>query len=656
MNLVVGRWPWPRSVHADLIDFLSLGGAKAIVFDVLFTENEIIPGVPANIQRANDLRLAEATGAAGTVYHAAQIFADTEDEYNKGILNRPLPSDFAKRFSIKCTACDAGLEENNICTIPFHELYNAAKGVGIVDISPDSDGIYRRAKLFGTYQGDFYPLLSVSPLLDIWGIETISLASDSLHLTPDLSIPLQREGSYLINMYENFRAYSASGIMATIQKIKAGELEGLLVSPDEFMDKVVFIGASAVGLEDIKPNSLHIKSPGVFLQASVYGNIAGRDFLIYANPFLGSLLVLFLSGFVVSSVLLSRSIVYQISLPIFLTVAYCSIVFWFFRNNTILDLVAPFMAITLSWMGSFAYLSFIEGKDKRKIRKMLGQYVSPAILSTVIDRASHDVLKAEVGTREELTIFFSDIRSFTAMSESLKAETVVDILNGYFSGIVDIIFRLEGTLDKFIGDAVMAFWGAPIRVEDHAKRAVMAAVEMIRWLASYNKYLASMGVSPIEIGVGINTGPVLLGNIGSEKKLDYTVVGDNVNLASRLEGLTKRYRCPILISDTTYEQAKESIHCRIVDYVRVDGRKNPIKVYEVLGLPVDPTESVAEYQKIASLTEEGLEFYGKRMWKDARDRYSEILCLNPNDGLSQIFVKRCETYIAKEPTTDWEGV
>jgi adenylate cyclase len=658
MNRVVGRWPWPRSVHADLIDFLSLGGAKAVVFDILFTENELTRGVPADVQAANDLRLAESTGAAGNIYHAAQIFADTEDEFNNGLLNRPLPADFAERFSVKCTSCDGGRvdNKNNICTIPFKELYEAAKGVGVVDISPDSDGIYRRTELFRAYQGKLYPLLSVSPLIDILRLETIHLTSDSLYLTPGLSVPLQK-GSYLINMYENFRPYSASGIMASIQKIKLGEPEEELpIAPSEFMDKVVFIGASAVGVEDIKPNPLHIKSPGVFLQASVYGNIVQRDFLRHADPFLGSLLVLLLSGLVVSSVLLSSSIIYQASFPILLTVTYGSLVFWFFWNNIILELVAPVSAIFLSWMGSFAYLSVIESRDKRKIRRMLGQYVSPAILSTVIDKASHDVLKAEVGTREELTILFSDIRDFTSMSESLAAETVVDILNGYFSGIVDIIFRLEGTLDKFIGDAVMAFWGAPIRVEDHAKRAVTAAIEITRWVGSFNESLAAKGLSPLQIGVGINTGPVLLGNIGSEKKLDYTIVGDNVNLASRLEGLTKRYRCPILITGTTYKQTEGSILCRVVDYVRVDGKSAPIQVYEVLGLTADAPESVREYLEIASLTEEGLDCYRKRMWKHAKDKYSEILSMNPNDRLSQIFIERCEAYIAEEPPADWEGV
>jgi adenylate cyclase len=595
MNQVVGRWPWPRSVHADLIDFLSLGGAKAIVYDILFTENEKIHGVPANVQDANDLRLAEATGAAENVYHAAQIFVDTEDEYNKGLLNHPLPIDFANRFSVKCIKCDVDMANNNICSIPFRELYSAAKGVGIIDVSPDSDGIYRRTKLFRAYQGNLFPLLSVSPLLDILNVETVRLASKSLRLTPKLSIPLHKNGSYLINTYDNFRPYSASGIMASIQKIKAGELEELLVAPDEFKDKVVFIGASAVGLEDIKPNSLHTKSPGVFLQASVYGNIAQRDFLRKANPFFRPLLVLVLSVMVVSTVLLSRSIVYQVSFPIFLTFAYITIVFWCFRNNTILDLVAPVTSIVLSWMGSFAYLSFLEGRDKRKIRKMLSQYVSPAMLSTVIDMASHEALKAEVGAREELTIFFSDIRGFTSMSESLEAETVVGILNGYFSGIVDIIFRLEGTLDKFIGDAVMAFWGAPIKVEDHAKRAVTAAVEVTRWLASYNESLVAMELAPLQIGVGINTGPVLLGNIASEKKLDYTIVEANVNLASRLEGLTKRYGCAILITETTYKQTEGNAHCRAVDYVKVDGKNTPIKVYEVLGLPEDPSESVDKY-------------------------------------------------------------
>lgn len=583
MNPIVGRWPWPRSLHADIIDFLALSGAKAVLFDILFTENERIPGEPPGTLGPNDIRLAESTGSAGNIYHAAQLLKDTEDEYNRGLLGKPLPDDFIERFSVKgVNGVVAGA--NNTHYVPFPELYRASKGIGIVEFSPDRDGTYRRTRLFRHYQGSFYPVLSMAPMIDLLKPVSIQVENGNLVISPPpsfspVSIPLQNDGSYLIKMYGDFKPYSMSGILASIQKIKMGELEGLPVSPDEFKDKVVFIGASAVGVEDLKATSLGGKTPGVYLHASVYSNIVQNDFLRYGGQVITSFSVLALSVTVVFIILWTRNIFYQTGLPFLLTFIYISTSFLAFKNNIVYDMVAPVTSIIFSWMGAFAYLSFTEGKDKRKIKRMLSQYVSPAILTAVIDRSSKDALRAEVGTRENLTILFSDIRGFTSISETQEPEQVVELLNGYLSGMVDVIFRHEGTLDKFIGDAIMAFWGAPVRVSDHGRRAVETAIDMIRQLELYNEGLKAKGISPLSIGIGINTGDVILGNIGSEKKLDYTVIGDNVNLASRMEGLTKEYHYPILISETTYEEVKDVIPCRYVDQVRVKGKTKEIKIY-----------------------------------------------------------------------------
>lgn len=653
MNPVVGRWPWPRSVYADVIDFLSMGGARAVLFDILFTENERVPGLPTNTAGPNDLRLAEATASAGNVYHAANLIIDKPDEYNRGLLNRPLPPDFIELFSVKgLTGMPAG--ENNTYEIPIKEVYRGAKRVGIVQFGSDMDGIFRRTRLFRHYQGDFFPVLPVAPVLDVLETKKIRVEAGSLIISGEggkneVKIPVHKDGSYLVKMYGDFNPYSMSGVLASIQKIKKGELEGLPVNPADFRDKVVFIGASAVGVEDLKPTSIGKDKPGVFLHASVYSNIVKKDFLRNANPLLSVFSVFALSLTVALSILWIRNMFYQIVIPLILALFYISTSFWLFKNNVVYDIVAPASSIVFSWMGAFAYLSFTEGKDKKKIKKMLGQYVSPAILTVILDKGPKDVLTAEVGSRERLTVMFSDIRGFTSISEALEAEKVVDILNGYLSGMVDVIFRHEGTLDKFIGDAIMAFWGAPVKVNDHGRRAVTAALEMVCQLEVVNEGVIAKGLAPISIGIGINTGDVILGNIGSEKKLDYTVIGDNVNLASRMEGLTKLYGCPVLITEATYEDLKGEIPCRVVDLVRVKGKNRPVKIYEPVGL-------LNEYDLVVSLSQEGFNCYLDREWEKAKRLYSELLTIKEGDVLAGIFIKRCADYIENEPSVEWDGV
>lgn len=667
MNPIVGRWPWPRSVHADVVDFLAMSGAKAVLFDILFTENERVFGTPKGALAPSDKSLVQSTASAGNVYHAAQIVIDEEDEYNKGLLNRPMPKDFSRRFAVDLKGAPASSHNNYY--LPFKELYKASKGIGIVEFLSDSDGVYRRTRLFRHYQGNYFPVLPMAPLLDILKPKSIRQEGDKIVLTgvqaglplqpgtqnPELKtleIPIQEDGSYLINMNGDFKPYSMSGVLSSIQKIKTGDLEGLPVNPDEFKDKVVFIGGSAVGIEDLKPTSMGSNTPGVYLHASVYSNMIRGDFLRYTGSLITSLSILALAITVTIIILWSRNIIYyQLGAPFLLAFVYILTSFWAFRHNIVFDIVAPTISIIISWMGSFAFLSITEGKDKRKIKRMLSQYVSPSILTTLIDKSPQDVLKAEVGSKENLTILFSDIRGFTSISERLAAEQVVELLNGYLSEMVDVIFKHEGTLDKFIGDAIMAFWGAPIKVDDHGMRAVLAALDMRRQLDIYNQGLVAKGAIPLEIGIGINTGAVILGNIGSEKKLDYTVIGDNVNLASRMEGLTKVYGSPILITESTYEEVHTSIPCRLIDMVRVVGKQKGIRIYQ----PLDVSKG-GEIDKMISLSEEGFNHYLKRDWDAAIQSYSGILSIWPEDKVSQIFIGRCEGYKAAEPSADWDGV
>lgn len=661
MNARVGRWPWPRSLHADVVDFLAAAGARRIVFDILFTENERNAGAAGSELSENDARLASAVASAGNVVSAVQLVRDDPDEYNRSLLNRPLPPEFRRRFalSVPAAAGNQAAETNN-AYLPFAELALSSQDVGVVEFAPDRDGIYRRTRLLRTYGTETFPTLSLAALSDQWQPETPS--GKTLHLlaresaAARITLPLQDNGEYLIKPYKDFRAYSMSGVLVTIHQLRQGEIENLPVHPEEFRDKIVLIGASAVGVEDLKPTPFGTLQPGVLLHASIIGNILQRDFLHTPPGWLLRLTTLLLPVLMALAVLLPVRTGWRIIAPITLVLIFLAAGQRAFEAGWVVEMVAPWTGMTLAWIGSFARLSATEGREKRRIRKMFGQYVSPAVLESIADNAAQGLLQAEVGRREHLTILFSDIRGFTSLSEVMEPEQVVELLNGYFTGMVDIIFLRQGTLDKFIGDAIMAFWGAPLRIDDHARQGVIAALEMVRWLESYNETLRARSLPPLAIGIGLHTGPMILGNIGSEKKLDYTVIGDNVNLSSRLEGLTKVYGCKVLISATTQQEAGASIICRVLDQVRVKGKSQPIRIYEVLALATDPPVVQGIAQQQAELTAAAFERYLAGDWAGAGQAYAHLQEIRSDDPLAQLFIDRCQHYQQENPPPDWDGV
>lgn len=655
MKPLVGRWPWPRSLYADLIEFLTVSGARAVLFDVLFTEPQV-PRTPEGELGMDDFMLVDMTAASGICVHAAQFLMDTEDEINKTLLNRPLPEFYVEKFAISNLTIKPGAKINqaNNYYLPFEELWQVSDRVGIVEFRPDDDGIYRRSHLIRQYQDNYYPVISLSFVNKEMPPDSIVLEKRRLILG-EREVPLEKDGTYLINMKKNFNTFSIGGVFASIQKMRMGEYDQMLVQPEEFENKIVILGASAAGIEDLKHTSTGAGVPGVLLHGSIISNLLDEDYIHRGSELMIFAIVFIACVIIAFTILGFQSMVLQAAVPAVIAVIYSITGFYLLDEYRILiPIVIPLVAFGSVFTGSFIYVSATEGKERRKTKKMLSQYVSPTVLSEVFDKGK-DVLTPEVGAAEELSILFSDVRSFTSFSEMVEVEQVVEQLNYYLSDMVEVVFKHEGTLDKFIGDAVMAFWGAPIITDTHAKQSVTAALEMIQKLEDVNKHFDEKGYPHFKIGVGIHTGKVILGNIGSERKLDYTVIGDGVNLASRMEGLTKNYGCEILISESTFEQIKQEIPCRVIDAVRVKGKERPIRIYQPLASQDMSKEEFDRGTQIADLSEQAFSAYQNQEFEKSISLYKDIQGILVDDKASEIVIMRCNEFLKEPPPENWDG-
>ncbi|MBI3479440.1 MAG: adenylate/guanylate cyclase domain-containing protein [Nitrosomonadales bacterium] len=575
MSDIAGRWPWPRAIWSDLLDFLSIGGARTVLFDILFLEKQ---------DKVNDKALYNATKAAQNVYHSMLIAREEADkEANNEAVGKPLPVEFINRFAQKQVTGSFNLKpgtENNDFALPIANLSEASRGVAVVEFTPDSDNGNRRTKLLREYQGKYFPVLGLAPFID--SSTPINFQSNAIEVN-DRTIPIDENGNTLINMYglNKVETYSMSGIFASLQKIRQGEVENLLVSPELFKDSIVFIGTSAIGTSDLKAIPMSASAPGVMLHAFLANNYLQNDFMRPPDKrltYLSMLIGVFLTSW---AVMFSKQLSIRILFPLAMLATYIAYALVSFKLNAQVEIVPFIFSTFTTGFLSYGYLTFTEGYEKRRVAHLFTQYVSKEVLDEIMNNYQ-EYLKSSAGQKVEITVLFSDIRGFTTMSETTPPEKIVEMLNVHFTVMADIILKHNGTIDKYIGDAIMAFWGAPVQSSDHAEQAVLAGQEMLEGLKEVNRILRERGFEhEIKIGIGINTGPVTIGNIGSEKKKNYTVVGDAVNLSSRLESITKEYATPLLLSEYTYGKIKDKIDCKRIGNVKVKGREQPVDIYTV---------------------------------------------------------------------------
>jgi adenylate cyclase len=638
MDDELGRWPWPRSAYVDLLDYFALAGAQAFAFDILFTEQQ-----DTDKDNYDDQSLVEATRRAGNTLHAMQLL-------HSPLASRPksLPEDFQLKYALESSNF-VGPEYNDYL-LPIEALYKASRDIGFLEIEPDRDGVYRRVRLFNQFPGgQIFPSIASALTLPLL-TDSKSIFYDKNHAEiGSLQVPLDGNGNYLINPYGRVNSYSAVQVIRAMQQIRAGG-ESPALDPKLFEGKLVLLGASAIGLLDVKATALASKEAGVFLHAYTVSNILNQDFLIQLPQalFLAMLLIVCCIC-VIPAITISRHLI-SFLFPVSTAIIYLIVAYAGFTSNQVFPVTPIMFAILMSALLAYSLRNYHEKNSKQKIIKMLGQCVSPNVLTTVID--NHEDLPSETGSTESLSILFAHVYGFTNISESLEASKLVDLLNTYFSDMTKVIIDHNGTLDKFIGDTIMAFWGAPLKTLDHPRLALESAIAMHERLQHTNEILRGKNYPNIEVGIGIHSGEVVLGNIGSEMKLAYTVIGESVNLASSLVDLTRTYNCPLIISEDTWSAVCTSVPCILVDRVKAKGKLAPVGIYAPTELFLEKNKLPISTLDLQEISERAFNLYLQRDWQSAAETYGQIgECV-----LSDLFQGRCRQYHANEPGPEWDGV
>jgi adenylate cyclase len=421
--------------------------------------------------------------------------------------------------------------------------------------------------------------------------------------------------------------------------------------PGALKDKLVLVGATAVGIFDLRVTPFSGVCPGLEIQATVLDNILRRDFIrTPANPSLATLGIVLGLALLFGLMLPRLSPVGAIGFTLIVAQAYIAVNYLAFRYYGLqLEVFYPLLAVAGIYTGITLQGFLAEERERLRLKKAFQSYVAPEVVNQII---RHPEQLRLGGERRNLSILFSDIRGFTSLSESMDPEALVEVLHDFLDPMSEIIVKHGGTLDKYIGDAIMALFGAPLEFLDHSLRACRTALEMVQNLRALDQEWLERGRPSLRIGIGINSGPVAVGNMGSSRLFDYTAIGDNVNLASRLEGLNKFYGTEILISAATAQHLDSDFYFREVDLVRVKGKKQPIAIYEVLGEGT-PEGKLARFLKLYA---EGLTLFRERRFVQAQEAFQAASDLKPHDALCLHYLQWTQKFAETPPEPEWEGV
>ena len=679
-----GRWPWPRSKIAKLIDYLSNDGAKVIGFDIGFLEPDENTNLKlidqfeqkveslhlkdskikefieeSKLKADNDLILANAIRKSQAKIVLGHFFYMNQAALNYRIEQKDIERQLQRINNSKYPI--TMYEEQGMQIDPFIAEYvayipeanidilsQAADSSGYFNMVPDKDGVVRWMPLVFKCGRDIYAPLSIQsvwhyldqPQLIVevakdYGLQGIRMG--------ERLIPTAEDGKMLINYLgpeKTFPHYSLSDI------IQGNIPQGT------FNDKIVMVGATAIAIYDIRSTPFSLgEYPGLEIHATVINNIITNNFLKkpkWTTIFdaLAILIIGLFTGVVVRRVGALKGILFSSALFIL----YILLSYWLFMYWGIwVTIIYPLIALVLVYISLTVYRYLSEERERKKIKGAFTHYLSSSVVNELL---KHPEKLKLGGDRKDLSVLFSDIRGFTTIAEGLTPEEVVHLLNEYLTVMTDIVIKNNGLLDKYMGDAIMALYGAPLDLPDHPSRACHSALEMMTELEKLNQKWVAEGKHPIDIGIGINTGPMIVGNMGSVERFDFTAMGDSVNLGSRLEGVNKSYKTNIIISEFTFERVKNEFTCMELDAVRVKGKKRPVKIYSLVGYKDLP----GIHEEVIKQFNQGVILYKRRKWDKAIHIFENITAMDPNLYAAQVYIDRCFDLKKNPPPADWDGV
>ena len=700
---VLGKWPFSRVHFAHLLDALHEGHAKVAAFDVTFSKPDLSsaplralwtdfearqkrgdpvdPRLMAELQKTialydADKQFAKSIQNFGTVV-LGNFFLHTEadlrgldpktlDDYANEIAFysfpsvRPLNPATGKQDRIALIQkfnpdrlLPQGTEAN--LSVLTSALSEETSSTGFFNVYPDIDGVVRRSNLIIPYgrskdfaDWDIYASLDVQTVRSFLGLPNDQVV---LEFGPVGAYRVvfgdkaQIRTDDLGRVYVNFH-----GPSYTYRHFSMADVIEHKVPADTFFGKIVLIGATATGIGDLRTTPFGgLDYPGVEIHANVIDNILHQNFLRRgAKESLWDLALILLFG-IPLGIWMALVSPRWMGFGIVLLAVLVAVDYFAFLRGSWLNFTIPALALTANVLLVSLYRALIEEKEKRRVRTAFGQYLSPEVVRRLL--VNPELVEPR---KTEITVMFSDIRGFTTISEKLDAQELAIFLNQYLSDMTQIVFERRGTLDKYIGDAVMAFWGAPFEEEDHAALACQTALEMMAKIHQMQRKWEAQGKPRLDIGIGLNTGIASVGNMGSALRYGYTALGDSVNLSSRLEGLNKDYGTHILVNETTYLAAKDSgFIFRELDLIRVKGKLQPVVLYELVtfadSLSADTQARLDRFREARAL-------YHQRLWLEAQSAFQSILDQWPDEGPARAYWKRCQEYLFDEPPSGWDGV